>query len=661
MATAQTVKSRRTGSDTICMLRAKVSGRLITRMFAMALPAVCVAQVPPDEALSASRSILDDPSLIDRESLEAFLDPLVARCLDKFHVPGVVVVVVQDGQTVIAKGYGYADVGKKIPVDPDKTLFRVASVSKPFTATAVMQLAERGSLNLQDDVTTHVPRLSIQRSYSEPVTIAQLLTHTAGFDNSDIGDSARTPSEMMSLEQFLAERMSPQVFPPGTLKHYSNHGYALAGYVVEVVSGLPFATYMDENIFQPLGMQHSTFAQVLPLTLLADLAVGYEGHGPSFDPVPPDYSNMVPAGGLKTSGTDMARFMIAHLQVGGHRQAKILSEASLQEMHRQQFTHHPRLPGSAYGFSEDFLGDLRLLRHTGGTDGFSSEVILVPERRLGLFISSNTRRFKLGREVAARLLDRFVGSPPGTTPASPRDDFDGSVDRFVGTYRSTKYVRSTFEKMRVFGNPEYRLTKGSNGKLRFDGKRQLTQIDSFLFQSASGLLIAFREDHRGGVTHMLIKDFAFEKIAWYEAKIVQQILSGLLMAVILSALGFGPVGWIVRRLRRRTYHSPPKGRMARTIAGVVATLYLAFLVLLTGMALPTQPDLDFGVHPYYVVMLSIPLLAIPLTGAMIFFTVMAWKRHYWGRRGRIHYTLCTVAAVAYIPFLHYWNLLGYRF
>jgi len=79
------------------------------------------------------------------------------------------------------------------------------------------------------------------------------------------------------------------------------------------------------------------------------------------------------------------------------------------------------------------------------------------------------------------------------------------------------------------------------------------------------------------------------------------------------------------------------------------------------MALPTRPQNDFGVHPYYVVMLSIPLLAIPLTGAMIFFTVMAWGRHYWGRRGRVHYTLCTVAAVAYIPFLHYWNLLGFRF
>ena len=101
--------------------------------------------------------------------------------------------------------------------------------------------------------------------------------------------------------------------------------------------------------------------------------------------------------------------------------------------------------------------------------------------------------------------------------------------------------------------------------------------------------------------------------------------------------------------------------MARAIAGVVATLYLAFLILLAGMALPTRPQNDFGVHPYYVAMLSIPLLAIPLTGAMIFFTVMAWRRHYWALRGRVHYTLCTVAAVAYIPFLNYWNLLGYQF
>ena len=160
---------------------------------------------------------------------------------------------------------------------------------------------------------------------------------------------------------------------------------------------------------------------------------------------------------------------------------------------------------------------------------------------------------------------------------------------------------------------------------------------------------------------MFIQGSAFEKIAWYEAKIVQTILSPLLLAVIWSALGFGPVGWIVRHIRGRTYHAPRDGGTARTMAGAVATLYLVFTLLLAGMALPTRPQNDFGVHPYYVVMLSIPLLAIPLTGAMIFFTVMAWRRHSWGPRGRVHYTLCTVAAAAYIPFLYYWNLLGFRF
>ena len=133
------------------------------------------------------------------------------------------------------------------------------------------------------------------------------------------------------------------------------------------------------------------------------------------------------------------------------------------------------------------------------------------------------------------------------------------------------------------------------------------------------------------------------------------------MAPLFSALGFGSIGWVVRRIRRQADHAREAGAMACVIAGVVATLYLAFLVLLTGMALPTRPDLDFGLHPYYVVMLSLPLLAILLTGAMIFFTARAWRRHFWRRRGRIHYTLGTVAAVAYIPFLHYWNLLGYRF
>ena len=215
--------------------------------------------------------------------------------------------------------------------------------------------------------------------------------------------------------------------------------------------------------------------------------------------------------------------------------------------------------------------------------------------------------------------------------------------------------------MRVVGNSEYRLTEGADGKLRFGKEAVLVGIDPLLFQSAGGTLIAFREDDQANITHMFIKGSAFEKIAWHEGKIVQTILLNLLLAVTCSALGFGPVGWIVRRIRRRTYHAPRDGGTARTMAGWVATLYLVFTLLLTGMALPTRPQNDFGVHPYYVVMLTLPLLAIPLTGAMIFFTLFAWRRRFWKRRGRVHYTLMTLAAVAYIPFLHYWNLLGFRF
>ena len=193
------------------------------------------------------------PVAIDREELEAFADQFFPRQMKKLHIPGVSFVLVQDGEIVLAKGYGDADLETGSPISPDTTVMRIGSISKLFVATAVMQLVEQGKLDLDTDINQYLTAFQVQDTFGEPVTLAQLLTHTAGFEDPPY-ESYTDPGLVRPLGAYLAESMPPRTEPPGETHRYSNHGYALAAYVVEQVSGQPFDQYVSEQILQPLGM-----------------------------------------------------------------------------------------------------------------------------------------------------------------------------------------------------------------------------------------------------------------------------------------------------------------------------------------------------------------------------------------------------------------------
>jgi CubicO group peptidase (beta-lactamase class C family) len=199
----------------------------------------------PEQSVPASPTA---PGLNDSQEFEAFVDNFFNKEMSKTHVPGAVISVVKDGQLFFAKGYGYANLEKKIPVEADKTLFRVASISKLFTATAAMQLYERGQLDLDADVNKYLTDFQLDNPYSEPVTAARMMMHTDGTTVRRIGLAARTEAEMEPLGDYLADHMPPIVWRPGQLYSYSSHSIALLGYVVEKISGTPFTEYIDKNI-----------------------------------------------------------------------------------------------------------------------------------------------------------------------------------------------------------------------------------------------------------------------------------------------------------------------------------------------------------------------------------------------------------------------------
>src|SRR6476620_928481 len=220
---------------------------------AMQAPATAAAPLSPDAM----------PAPADRMTatdVEAWLDGFMPYALEQTDVAGSVVVVVKDGKVLLKKGYGFADLDKRTPVDADKTLFRPGSISKLFTWTAVMQLVEQGKLDLDADVNQYID-FKIPPYEGKPVTLRNIMTHTSGMEEVIRGLIANNESEILPLDATLKHWIPARIYAPGTTPAYSNYATAIAGYIVQRVSGEPFDKYVANHIFAPLGMQHSSFSQ----------------------------------------------------------------------------------------------------------------------------------------------------------------------------------------------------------------------------------------------------------------------------------------------------------------------------------------------------------------------------------------------------------------
>lgn len=617
----------------------------------------------------------DHSRLNDPQEFEAFVDNLLNEEMSKSHVPGAAISVVKDGKLFFAKGYGYANVEKKIPVVADKTLFRVASISKLFTDTAAMQLYERGLLDLDADASKYLTRFQLENPYPQPITPAQMMTHTDGTTQRLIGLADPTAAEMEPLGDYLADHMPSIVWPPGKIYSYSNHSIALLGYLVERISGTPFVQYIEENIFQLLSMRRSTFLQPPPPPLASDLAVGYQYRNGTLKSVPFLYLNIAPAAALSATATDMANFMIAHLQNGRYENSCILKEDTAQLMHQTHFTQHSLLPGTGYGFRENLENNIRAIGHLGNLRGYSSSLSLLPDQNIGIFIATNSFS-----GVHGKLLTQFFGRyfPVSEKPAplKPLALTEDQLERFTGTYRDLEYPRDTLAKLTA-PFKHINITKGDNGTmlvrtpslffLSNAPKLQLVPVEPLLFQRVDDdAFTGFAEDRSGRIAFAFNpiwpKIGTFERIPWYETIWIQLALVGFCAVVFLSACTIWPIRPLIRGIEGKRLQVDRRMSRAWLIAGLVSTLNLVFLIgLPLSLWLIGVWKLVYGVPAVVVALLWIPLLTTVLTLGLPIFTVLVWKNKYWSALGRSHYSLVTLAALAFIPFLIYWNLLGFQF
>ena len=658
-------------------------------LVSLLLPSLGMA---PVQAMQATPPPPSPTGLSDPRELATFLNGVLSVQLADDHIPGATVSVVKDGRLFFAKGYGDADLQAGTSVSAQTTLFRIGSVSKLFTATAVMQLVEQGKVNLHADVNTYLKTFHLPATYPQPITLAHLLTHTAGFEDRETGLYPLTTSDLEPLGQWLAAHIPARVRPPGELTAYSNYGFALAGYIVEQVSGMPFDQYVEQHLFQPLGMRFSTFRQPLPTSLSADLSQGYTYSNGVYHPGPFDVVQTAPAGAMSTTATDIAHFMLAQLQNGRFGTERILKAATANEMQTQQFTNDPRVPGMAYGFPEGNLNSQHLLVYTGFVPpSFSSLLALLPEQQVGLFVSYNSAGglLALGTLLQA-FLDHYFPAPKESLSPPPAG-FAERISQVSGTYWTTRRSYTTWEKLLVLGTG-VSVTGGGNGRLVI-GQTTFAEVAPWVFHQADGQeTVVFRADPNG---MLMLRSGdpvdAFVKVAWYDTPSFHLGLLVACMIIFLSALLLWPLGF-VRRAMRRGAPSPQSGRKADRagaqtppqasqgkpplsrwgllpglsswLAGVLCALNVLFLILLLfflfGQVTVSKGGYLLGVPPLLTTLFALALVSAVLTVGSVVGAILAWWGRFWSTGRRVHYTLVTLAALAFAWELLYWNLLGFR-
>lgn len=605
------------------------------------------------------------PRPLTRADLEAWLDGLLPSALERGDIAGAVVAVVRDSAVLLQKGYGFADVATKLPVDPETTLFRPGSISKIFTWIAVMQQVERGALELDRDIAGYLD-FELRDDYAEPITLRHLLTHTGGYEETLKSFYTLDSTRVQPLRTYLVTAQPKRIYPPGKIAAYSNYGTALAGYIVERSAGRPFDDYVEAEVLRPLGMHRSTFRQPLPAELRADMSAGYvRGTG---DPWPIEIFGPGPAGNLTAPGGDLARFMLTMLD--STRQRPLRAE-TIELMYRRTEDPFPMMNGMGLGFYRKDRNGHRITAHGGDTRPFHSGFFLLPDAGAGIYISfnsigANDAVMSLRTSLLEGFVDRYFppAAPPGPLTALPTSAEHAALA--VGRYEASRRWESSFlrvlnlDQTTVTARGDTLFVSSSTG---LDGKvKAWLETEPFVWDEIGGqhrLAMLMEDGQVLGIKQsddaatMLLPAPTWRGADWTVPLLLVTALS-LLLAVVL---------WPIEALIRRRYRVPdPLTGRRRTLARLVRVVAVAGVGLIVGWFLVLWQLISFNAgafNPDF----DNTLRFLKLLGALVVIGVVpavmnawfAWKdrRSGWSRLGSTVLAGATVALA--------WFAVAYRF
>ena len=630
---------------------------------------------------------------LDPNEIEQWADEYIGDLLERKQIVGASLGVIQNGEPVFVRGYGWQDIKTKTPIDPSTTRFRMCSTSKTVTATAMMQLLEKGQIaSLDDPANKYLKRYQLPAPHGDKVTLRQLMTHSSGMAGHFTPQGAKTdipvPVSKEIVETFFRESIQRE---PGTIGQYANLGVALEGLVIEDVSGLPLADYVEKNIFAPLGMDTALFHHsVTPPPNLAQPYAYFPDGSLQLVPFYPKHPLTASSGGLITTTKDMLKYVALHADEAGAYQPDVLSAVARQEMHSRQFAHHPLGYSVGLHFFLDTYGDERVVHHGCGLPGTFTMMGVFPDSNAGFvvtFLSASPQRSIA--DIVDGLLKkdgRFIESPQGPTgpkvgPSAMTREFfkaivgprqkptsdgfetpDEMVDdpeKLVGVYMGERRSFTSFSAF--FGLTSIqKVTMDNDGRLLIDGKPQVKVAEGVYDNETGARRNVFRQPDPNGPIFLHTSP----------ANSFRQ-MKGLSNPVTASTLLAG--GWVVSLLSllavfwRRSSKSEAIFKIAAVSLGATAIAQL--VAVFAGY--DTMSDIfwldffngDLGRMVLIIGLVNLyALLGVVSVGA----AAIAWTRGLWGNGlggilTRAHLSVIAAASIATWPALVLFNLIGFQF
>ncbi len=599
---------------------------------------------------------------ITKEEVEPFMDGVIQTLMDEHHIAGVTVSIVKDTAILWSKGYGFSDVENNVVVDPAISLFRIGSVSKLFVWTAIMQLYEEGKINLDADIRFLTREFNIPYQYDQPVTMKHLMSHTPGFEDYYLNLFSTDSLPPRSLGEELSKHMPTQVRPPGVHSSYSNHGTAVAAYIVEEVSGLKWDDYVEKMIFEPLEMNNTTFRYILPDNFKINHSGGYvyesgKHTSKSLKGIP-----LAPAGLASSTAEDMAPFMMAHLNHGKYKNARILDSATVNLMHSTLFTPDPDLKGMLYGFFDHSKNGRKIIGHGGATEYFFTHMLLLVDEGYGIFISTNTLGgYSLIKQATTQFIDKYF---PDTLDTAPSINTTPEVlDRFKGEYITNRRPITKGTKIISLLSP-YLKVDHNDTHIVISNRDEITHwypLGLKTFQNTKSThRIAFGKGDGDDYKYLYMDEsphVTYEKVRFIESK---KLHYTLFFGSILLGL-FAALYWMLVYFFRKSHRIRTRRKLSLTtksLAVINPLLCIAFLVVMT-----TMLGSDFLFRP--IKLTDYILFAIPAFIAFFTFFQLVKAIQLFSKnmpvRTRLFYLLLTLSMVCVVWQFLFWNLLGFQY
>lgn len=597
----------------------------------------------------ADAPVANAPLELTAANIEKVIDPPMAEWIDKHKGPGAVVVVVKRDGPVFAKGYGYADIEAKKPFTSDATLVRPGSISKLFTGIAVMQLVEEGKLDLDRDVNVYLDFAVPTPDGGVPVTLRRLLTHRAGFEAQLKGLFSRG-GEPEPLGRWLAKTLPVRLFPQGDVPAYSNYGVALAGYIVERVSGEPYAAYIQRHILNPLGMNHSTFQQPLPATLAPLMAKGYR----TSDTPPLGFFETIsdsPAGALSATGADMGRFIRALMNGGDLDGIRILPKVRLDEM----MVPSEATTGDSIGlvFMRGKVGGHDTVGHNGGMIAFFSDLTIFPEQGVGVFVSldgtGDISEYEELPEPARMIAKRFL--PNAREEFDARAALPGDVE-VAGVYHMSQRAESSFLRVGdLTSQSVVRIDSAGRAKLfpamwPFGDGQDIKRLGQNLYEFPGRARFTFEgSDPDSYFDHAVVR---MQRVPWsLDARWITPAFIASTAVVLLTLLAW-PAGALWRRWR-----NSPKGQDSgdRRIGLAVRLVLLMDATVIAATAVSYYLiNMDYTIandalNPLVLVFYALAWLGVFGAIPTLWATIQYWRNVTGSRWFRIHHSLIAASCI----------------